>query len=79
MWGVKTFYYNNLKSTDKTVEEINQIALEKGFVEEEDYVVNLAAMPIESKEWSIHLEFQQFKMVSLVESFCLLIEDFFFI
>ena len=49
LWGVKTFYYNNLKSTDKTVEEINQIALEKGFVEEEDYVVNLAAMPIESK------------------------------
>ena len=49
LWGVKTFYYNNLKSTDKTVEEINQIALEKGFVEKEDYVVNLAAMPIKSK------------------------------
>ena len=49
LWGVKTFYYNNLKSTDKTVEEINKIALEKGFVEKEDYVVNLAAMPIKSK------------------------------
>ena len=49
LWGVKTFYYNNLKSTDKTVEEINQIALEKGFVEKEDFVVNLAAMPIKSK------------------------------
>ena len=49
LWGVKTFYYNNLKSTDKTVEEINQIALEKGFVEKEDFVVNLSAMPIKSK------------------------------
>ena len=49
LWGVKTFYYDNLKSTDKTVEEINQIALEKGFVEKEDYVVNLAAMPIKSR------------------------------
>ena len=49
LWGVKTFYYNNLKSTDKTVEEINKIALEKGFVEKEDYVVNLSAMPIKSK------------------------------
>ena len=49
LWGVKTFYYNNLKSTDKTVEEINKIALEKGFVEKEDYVVNLAAMPIKLK------------------------------
>jgi len=49
LWGVKTFYYNNLNSTDKTVEEINQIALEKKYVEKEDFVVNLTAMPIESR------------------------------
>ena len=49
LWGVKTFYYNNLNSTDKTVEEINKQALEKGYVEKDDFVVNLTAMPIESK------------------------------
>ena len=49
LWGVKTFYYNNLNSTDKTVEEINSLALEKGYVEREDFVVNLTAMPIESR------------------------------
>ena len=49
LWGVKTFYYNNLNSTDKTVEEINRLALEKGYVEKDDFVVNLTAMPIESK------------------------------
>ncbi len=49
LWGVKAFYYNNLNSTDKTVEEINQIALEKGYVEKEDMLVNLTAMPIETK------------------------------
>jgi pyruvate kinase len=49
LWGVKTFYYNNLNSTDKTVEEINQIALEKKYIEKEDFVVNLTAMPIESR------------------------------
>ena len=49
LWGVKTFYYNNLNSTDKTVEEINRLALEKGYVEKEDFVVNLTAMPIESR------------------------------
>src|SRR6056300_358522 len=49
LWGVKAFYYSNLNSTDKTVEEINQIALEKGYVEKEDMLVNLTAMPIESK------------------------------
>jgi pyruvate kinase len=49
LWGVKTFYYDNFKSTDKTVEEINEIAFKKGFVEKEDFVINLAAMPIKSR------------------------------
>lgn len=31
------------------MEEINQIALEKGYIEKEDMLVNLTAMPIESK------------------------------
>jgi len=49
LWGVKAFFYDNLKSTDKTVEEINHIALEKGYVEKEDMLVNLTAMPIGSR------------------------------
>ena len=49
LWGVKTFYYNNLNSTDKTIEEINEIALNVGYVEKEDMVVNLTAMPIKSR------------------------------
>ena len=49
LWGVKAFYYSNLNSTDKTVEEINRIALDKGYVEKEDMLVNLTAMPIETK------------------------------
>ena len=49
LWGVKTFYYDNFNSTDKTVEEINEIAFKKGFVEKEDFVINLAAMPIKSR------------------------------
>jgi pyruvate kinase len=48
LWGVKTFYYSNLNSTDKTVEEINDIALKMGYVEKDDFVVNLTAMPIEA-------------------------------
>ena len=49
LWGVKAFYYNNFESTDNTVEEINAIAQKKGFVVEEDMVVNLTAMPINKK------------------------------
>ena len=49
LWGVKAFYYDNFQSTDNTVEEINAIAHQKGYVREEDLVVNLTAMPISKK------------------------------
>jgi len=49
LWGVKAFYYDNFESTDVTVEEINKIAHEKGYVEKEDLLVNLASMPLHAK------------------------------
>jgi pyruvate kinase len=49
LWGVKCVYYDNFVSTDKTVEEVNQLAVDKGFVKINDLVVNLAAMPVKDK------------------------------
>ena len=49
LWGVKCIYYNKFKSTDKTVEEVNQLALESKYVKKGDFVINLAAMPIYEK------------------------------
>ncbi|MAS31228.1 MAG: pyruvate kinase [Flavobacteriaceae bacterium] len=49
LWGVKGVYYNNFESTDKTVEEVNSLALENKFIKKGDYVINLAAMPIYEK------------------------------
>jgi pyruvate kinase len=49
LWGVKAFFYNNLNSTDETVEEINKIALEIGYVKKEDILINLTAMPLKTK------------------------------
>ncbi len=49
LWGVKAFYYDKFVSTDETVCDVNQIALNKGFVSQGDYLVNLAAMPIVEK------------------------------
>ena len=49
LWGVKAFFYDKYVSTDKTVDDVNQIALEKGFVEKGDFLINLAAMPIVEK------------------------------
>ena len=49
LWGVKCIYYNKFKSTDKTVEEVNQLALDCKYVKKGDFVINLAAMPIYEK------------------------------
>ncbi len=49
LWGVRCIYYDNFVSTDKTVEEVNQLAKDKGFVKKNDVVINLAAMPVKDK------------------------------
>ena len=49
LWGVKCVYYDNFVSTDKTVEEVNQLALDRGFVRKNDLVINLAAMPVKDR------------------------------
>ena len=49
LWGVKAFYYNKFESTDKTVEQVNNIALKNNFVKKGDMLINLAAMPVKKK------------------------------
>ena len=49
LWGVKAFYYDKFVSTDDTVEDVNKIAKDKGFVKKDDMLINLAAMPITDK------------------------------
>ena len=49
LWGVKAFYYDKYVSTDETVDDVNRIAFEKGYVDKGDYLINLAAMPIVDK------------------------------
>ena len=49
LWGVKSFYYDKFSSTDDTVEDVNRIAKEKGYVVKGDMMINLAAMPITDK------------------------------
>ena len=49
LWGVRCVFYDNFVSTDKTVEEVNNLAVKKGFVKKGDLVINLAAMPVVNK------------------------------
>jgi pyruvate kinase len=49
LWGVKAFYYDKFVSTDDTVDDINNIAKDNGFVQTGDMLINLVAMPIVDK------------------------------
>lgn len=49
LWGVTAFWYDKYESTDITIEDINNIAKEKGYIEKGDYTINLASMPIKEK------------------------------
>ncbi len=49
LWGVKAFYYDKFVSTDQTIEDVNQLACKKGYLEVGDMLVSLAAMPIKAK------------------------------
>jgi pyruvate kinase len=49
LWGVKSFFYDKIESTDQTVIDINLMAKDRGYVEKGDFLINLAAMPIIDK------------------------------
>jgi pyruvate kinase len=49
LWGVHAFFYDKFVSTDDTIDDINTIAHEKGYVQKGDILVNLAAMPVVEK------------------------------
>ncbi|AXT18718.1 pyruvate kinase [Flavobacteriaceae bacterium AU392] len=49
LWGVKAFYYDKFVSTDETIEDVNKIACQKGYLNEGDMLISLAAMPIQDK------------------------------
>jgi pyruvate kinase len=49
LWGVNAFFYDKFVSTDDTIDDINAISKEKGFVKKGDLLVNLAAMPVANK------------------------------
>ncbi len=49
LWGVQAYYYDKYVSTDETIEDINNMVVEKNHAQKGDMVINLAAMPIIEK------------------------------
>lgn len=49
LWGVKGVYYDNFVNTDQTIEEINALAAERGYLKEGDFAINVTSMPVKAR------------------------------
>jgi len=49
LWGVTAFYYDKFVSTDETIEDVNKLAQNMGYLDKGDMLISLAAMPIQAK------------------------------
>jgi len=47
VWGVKTFYYDKMVSTDHTIADIKYILKKEGYINSGDLIINTASIPIE--------------------------------
>lgn len=50
LWGVRTFFYNRLETTDQTIDEVNGILLKSAEVKKGDVIINTASIPIKEKK-----------------------------
>jgi pyruvate kinase len=46
VWGVRSFYYDQLESTDQTISDVNNILKSEDLIQIGDVVINTAAVPI---------------------------------
>ena len=46
VWGVRSFYYDLLESTDQTISDVNNILKAEDLIKVGDVVINTAAVPI---------------------------------
>lgn len=46
VWGVRAFYYDKMVSTDQTIADLRFFLKKNGWLNEGDFVINIASMPI---------------------------------
>ena len=49
VWGIRSFYYDNMESTDMTFSDIEKVLREKGVLKKGDVFINTASMPIQAR------------------------------
>jgi len=61
LWGVKGVFYNKFVSTDQTIEDINSLANQKGYLKEGDFAINITSMPVKERGMANTIRITQYK------------------
>ncbi|MDD3721877.1 MAG: pyruvate kinase [Lutibacter sp.] len=61
LWGVKGVFYDRFVSTDETIEDINRMAHERGYLNEGDFAINITSMPVKERGKANTLRITQYK------------------
>jgi len=61
LWGVKGIYYDRFVSTDQTIEDINNLAHERGYLNEGDYAINITSMPVKQRGMANTMRITEYK------------------
>ncbi len=49
LWGVKGVFYDRFVSTDQTIEDINNEAHKRGYLNDGDFAINITSMPVKQR------------------------------
>jgi pyruvate kinase len=49
VWGVRAFFYKSFEGTDQSMDDVNNILLDKGLIQRGAIVINTASMPIQER------------------------------
>jgi len=60
LWGVKGVYYDKFVSTDQTIEDINTLAAERGYLKDDDYAINITSMPVKARGMANTMRISQY-------------------
>ena len=61
IWGLIGFYYDRFESTDKTIEDTQDILKSEKIIKTGDFVINIASMPIKKKGMTNMLKLEKIK------------------
>ncbi|SFS42806.1 pyruvate kinase [Lutibacter maritimus] len=61
LWGVKGVYYDRFVSTDQTIEDINNLAHERGYLNQGDFAINITSMPVKERGMANTMRVTEYK------------------